>query len=405
MGRKAAQPAQKRAYPANHGDLHSAMMAHDETAGSQPERLTSTAASSSLVRLQPPFYPPFQWKPRESVVIPVLITLAALVLLRQYPAGHPVAAGIANSAVTQTPVNQVANKPVDLTRIAVLKADGLETAVEPFAPVAAIGHPPMEAIDIPAAEVAVRDVGHIGAVPTVRACEVQDVPQSTVPSSPIPASQFGSALAAAAEAQTRDFVVYDDEYRVIRYPGGDVASLYGVCTDVIIRAYRSLGIDLQRLVHESQVGSADTNISHRRTIALRRFFEKAGASVPVTDFAEDYLPGDVVTYHRPQNSGSNDHIAIVSNATGPSGRPMIVHNRGFGPQVEDALFVDEITGHFRFSGPAASAASGTPVIKASSHHLKRSPGGISNSVARMARRAAALRAATANGGQKPAPKL
>ena len=71
----------------------------------------------------------------------------------------------------------------------------------------------------------------------------------------------------------------------------------------------------------------------------------------MTDFAEDYQPGDIVTYHRPQNQHSRSHIAIVSDRLGPSGRPMIVHNRGWGPQLEDGLFVDEITGHYRFGAP------------------------------------------------------
>ena len=71
----------------------------------------------------------------------------------------------------------------------------------------------------------------------------------------------------------------------------------------------------------------------------------------MTDFAEDYQPGDVVTYHRPQNQHSRSHIAIVSDRLGPSGRPMIVHNRGWGPQLEDGLFVDEITGHYRRGAP------------------------------------------------------
>jgi uncharacterized protein YijF (DUF1287 family) len=250
-----------------------------------------------------------------------------------------------------------AKKPVDLRRGALLDAGGVDPAAYSPAPVTAPGQPPAQAADVPASEVLVRDVGHLGAVPIVRVCDVQEIPAASPRTQPIPAADFGSALAAAAEVQTREFVVYDDEYRVIQYPGGDVAPLYGVCTDVVIRAYRVLGVDLQRLVHESQVGSGDTNISHRRTIALRRFFTKAGTSVPITDFPEDYLPGDIVTYHRPQISGSNDHIAIVSNATGPSGRPMIVHNRGFGPQVEDALFVDEITGHYRFNGSPDGAAS------------------------------------------------
>lgn len=164
---------------------------------------------------------------------------------------------------------------------------------------------------------------------------------------------FGGALAKAAEAQTSEFVVYSDKYRAISYPNGDVQPLYGVCTDVIIRAYRALGIDLQRLVHESRLGSGDVSIDHRRTDTLRRFFAAFGQSLPITDAPEDYFPGDIVTYNRPQNRHSRAHIAMVSNVVSPAGRYMIVHNRGWGPALEDALFVDQITGHYRYRAAPA----------------------------------------------------
>ncbi|PPC81111.1 MAG: hypothetical protein CTY31_05995 [Hyphomicrobium sp.] len=163
---------------------------------------------------------------------------------------------------------------------------------------------------------------------------------------------FGAALAQAAQSQIGEFVVYTDSYKRLSFPMGDVPSLFGVCTDVVIRAYRAVGLDLQGLVHRARVGSGDTSIDHRRTEVLRRFFAAQGRSLPVTDVAEDYLPGDIVTYHRPQNRGSQSHIAIVSNEIGSSGRPLIIHNRGWGPQLEDGLFVDRITGHYRYSGPS-----------------------------------------------------
>ena len=140
---------------------------------------------------------------------------------------------------------------------------------------------------------------------------------------------------------------------------GDVAPLHGACTDVVIRAYRALGIDLQELVHRAQVGSGDTNIDHRRTETLRRFFARYGETLPVTAFPEDYQPGDIVTYYRPFSRVSRSHIAIVSDVLAPTTRPMIVHNRGWGPQVEDALFVDRITGHYRFRARAKDAVAGT----------------------------------------------
>lgn len=184
-----------------------------------------------------------------------------------------------------------------------------------------------------------------------RRCEVGDATQSlTLPQRLLPEVDFGRALAAAALRQTGDFVVYTDKYRHMSFPMGDVPAMFGVCTDVIIRAYRAVGIDLQANIHAARIGSGDRSIAHRRTFTLRRYFASRGASLPVTDFVEDFLPGDVVTYDRPQNRGSRDHIAIVSDIVAPSGRPMIVHNRGWGPQLEDALFVDRITGHYRYQG-------------------------------------------------------
>ena len=170
--------------------------------------------------------------------------------------------------------------------------------------------------------------------------------------------KFGRALAAAAQAQTRDLVVYNPTYMTIAYPAGDVPLQFGVCTDVVIRAYRALDIDLQELVHLSRPGRSDTNIDHRRTELLRGFFATYGEQIAITPYIEDYLPGDIVTYYRPQNKSSTAHIALVSDVTAPSGRPMIVHNRGWGVQLEDSLFVDQITGHYRFRGirPASPVA-------------------------------------------------
>ncbi|MEZ5909331.1 MAG: DUF1287 domain-containing protein [Hyphomicrobiaceae bacterium] len=164
---------------------------------------------------------------------------------------------------------------------------------------------------------------------------------------------FGNRLAAAALKQVGKFVVYDAAYRSIAYPMGDVPSFYGVCTDVVIRAYRDLGIDLQQLVAVAQVGRGDTNIDHRRVEVLRVFFERHGTSLPVTRDPADYRPGDIVTYHRPRGRTSNSHIAIVSSVKAASGRLMIVHNRNRGPKLQDALFDGIISGHYRFHGAPA----------------------------------------------------
>jgi uncharacterized protein len=171
-----------------------------------------------------------------------------------------------------------------------------------------------------------------------------------VGSASIDPATFGRALSAAAREQLDDFTVYTDKYQSLKYPMGDLPAFYGVCTDVIVRAYRELGIDLQRLVHESKLGGGDTNIDHRRVTTLQKFFAKYGDALPITEFGEDYMPGDIVSYWRPQNAHSRTHIAIVSDVIGPSGQWMIIHNRGWGPQIEDGLFVDQITGHYRYTG-------------------------------------------------------
>lgn len=183
-------------------------------------------------------------------------------------------------------------------------------------------------------------------------CEVPAQRKTRMQSTPVAfdnAAAFGRMLARAARAQTEELVIYTDRYQQIGFPMGDVPSLYGVCTDVVIRAYRALGIDLQVLVHKARIGTGDTSIDHRRTKTLRRFFARYGESLPVTDFPEDYRPGDIVTYYRASGRTSQSHIAIVSDVIAPSGRPMIVHNRGWGPQLEDALFASDVTGHYRFA--------------------------------------------------------
>jgi uncharacterized protein len=159
---------------------------------------------------------------------------------------------------------------------------------------------------------------------------------------------YGLALAASAREQLDGLTIYNDKYRRIAYPMGDVQTLYGVCTDVIIRAYRGVGVDLQQRVHEAGMSGGDASIGHRRTETLRRYLARNGASLPISSVAEDYLPGDIVTYYRPQNRHSRSHIAMVSDVVAPSGRLMILHNRGWGPQLEDGLFVDQMTGHYRY---------------------------------------------------------
>lgn len=171
---------------------------------------------------------------------------------------------------------------------------------------------------------------------------------------------FGLRLAAAAEERAKHAVVYDAAYVRISYPMGDVAADKGVCADEIVRAYRLLGIDLQQLVHEDMkrnfalypkrwgLVKPDTNIDHRRVPNLARFFERHGASLTPSDKGRDYKPGDVVAWAL---ADGRPHIGLVTERrSGDGERPLVLHNIGFGPQIEDMLFELKITGHYRFKG-------------------------------------------------------
>jgi uncharacterized protein YijF (DUF1287 family) len=175
------------------------------------------------------------------------------------------------------------------------------------------------------------------------------------------ASRFQQSLGEIAIDQTREHVIYDGSYRVIAYPGGDVPRDRGVCADVIIRAYRALGVDLQVLVHEDMaahfsaypqdwgLSRTDTNIDHRRVPNLAIFFTRNGEKLRISRDALDYKPGDLVTW---VVGGSLPHIGIVSDELNAQGtRPLMVHNIGAGPQLEDMLFDYPIAGHYRY--PAA----------------------------------------------------
>lgn len=174
-------------------------------------------------------------------------------------------------------------------------------------------------------------------------------------------TSFANRLAAAAVERTTHRVAYDGRYMSIDYPNGDVPPSIGVCTDVIIRSYRALGVDLQELVHVDMrdnfarypttwgLSRPDPNIDHRRVPNLRTFFERNGKSLPVTDDAGNYEPGDLVTWMLP---GNLPHIGIVSDRPSADGeRFMLVHNIGEGPRMEDILFDYPITGHYRFPNP------------------------------------------------------
>ena len=166
---------------------------------------------------------------------------------------------------------------------------------------------------------------------------------------------FDRKLVLAAHQLTKIPGGYDPKYMKIAYPMGDVPEGMGVCTDVIVRAYRGLGIDLQELVHHSRLGTGDTNVDHRRVQVLIKFFAKYGENIPVSRFPESYKPGDIVAYDVPWGRTSKWHIAIVTDQLSPSLRPMVVHNRGYGAKLEDALFHKRIIGHYRLDAKGLMA--------------------------------------------------
>jgi uncharacterized protein YijF (DUF1287 family) len=171
-------------------------------------------------------------------------------------------------------------------------------------------------------------------------------------------TDFYKQLADSALTLTKQRVRYDPGYVTIPYPNGDVPGDRGVCTDVIIRAYRKMKIDLQKEVHEDMKANfsqypkkwgltkTDTNIDHRRVPNLMTFFSRHGKIKPISDKAGDYLPGDIVCWNL---TDKLTHIGIVVDRKSSDGkRYMIVHNIGAGQVLEDCLFSFRIIGHYRY---------------------------------------------------------
>lgn len=170
---------------------------------------------------------------------------------------------------------------------------------------------------------------------------------------------FENDLVTAAINRTHHSVRYDGSYYSISYPNGDVPATVGVCTDVIIRSYRAIGVDLQKLVHEDMLKnfssypskriwglkSTDKNIDHRRVPNLQTYFSRAGETLAISKRSYDYSPGDIVTW---LVSGNLPHIGIVTNKRAANGNPLIAHNSGAGPKLDDMLFFHKITGHYRY---------------------------------------------------------
>ena len=171
-------------------------------------------------------------------------------------------------------------------------------------------------------------------------------------------TSFYAQLADSALTLTRQRVTYDPAYRTIGYPNGDVPADRGVCTDVIIRAYRKFGVDLQKEVHEDMtrhfdqypnhwgLSKPDKNIDHRRVPNLMTFFKRNGTVKSITNNPSDYEPGDIVCWDL---GGGIPHIGIVSGKKSGDGlRYLIVHNIGAGQVLEDCLFKFKVIGHYSY---------------------------------------------------------
>ncbi len=172
------------------------------------------------------------------------------------------------------------------------------------------------------------------------------------------ATPAAAKLIAAARSQIGVTLAYDPAYTSLGFPNGDVPRAKGVCTDVVIRAYRdALGIDLQALVNADMKAAfgrypkrwgltrPDANIDHRRVPNLETFLTRKGARLPLSTRPQDWQPGDIFTS---LVGGKLPHIGIVSERLAPGGTPLVVHNIGAGTQEEDILFAHPLNGHFRW---------------------------------------------------------
>jgi uncharacterized protein YijF (DUF1287 family) len=192
------------------------------------------------------------------------------------------------------------------------------------------------------------------------ACSQKEKSKILVDNTVTIATTFEDKLAVAAISIIDPSINYDPSYFSIKYPNGDIPKNKGVCTDVIIRSYRKLGIDLQKEVHEDMKTSfsnypnlkkwgmtkTDPNIDHRRVPNLEVFFERKGKKLKVSEKAEDYKTGEIVSW---MINEKLPHIGIISHKKSIDGkRNLIVHNVGGGQVLEDCLFEYKIVGHYKY---------------------------------------------------------
>jgi uncharacterized protein len=165
-----------------------------------------------------------------------------------------------------------------------------------------------------------------------------------------------SQLVASARSQIGVTVSYDPAYRQLDYPRGDVPKNTGVCSDVVVRALREQGTDLQKELHEDMrrnfgeyprkwsLKQPDRNIDHRRVLNLMTYFQRQGFAQSITNKAENFAAGDIIAWDL---GGGVTHIGIVSDRTTSKRIPLIIHNIGRGTQEEDILLRYRVIGHYR----------------------------------------------------------
>ncbi|MEN5209463.1 DUF1287 domain-containing protein [Stenotrophomonas terrae] len=196
------------------------------------------------------------------------------------------------------------------------------------------------------------------------ACRPQSEGSAASPQTPQPIEQTAPLasppLVAAARAQVGVTTRYDPAYFSLPYPKGDPPPDRGVCTDVVIRALRTQGVDLQQRVHDDMranfgaypqlwgLSRPDRNIDHRRVPNQMRWFQRQGWELPISALADDYAPGDIVAWKL--NGNGLLHVGIVSDRRLEDGTPLVLHNIAQGTQEQDLLFRHSIIGHYRMPG-------------------------------------------------------
>ena len=158
----------------------------------------------------------------------------------------------------------------------------------------------------------------------------------------------------SAQSQVGKTLTYNPEYAKLKYPMGDIPLSKGVCTDVVVRAFRAVSIDLQERIYRDKKAhpqrykglyyteKLDPNIDHRRVKNIQEYLAAKNYRVKGACRA-----GDIVVWKLPSKPKELDHIGICSHRLNSKGEPLIIHNIGRGAKEEDVLRAYRIVDHFR----------------------------------------------------------